>query len=170
MFFLEGSDARGAKVAVEPSQITVLHGFSVAKPPLSQSVGVMLADNEVCWYLRKGTALPARNTMVHTTTISLPKGHSGDANRRTARAGESDRADRNKVIGVLRIVAEKIARDLPRGSEVRVSMGIDEFSRTTSRAFVPLLDQWFDDVVFFRWRPRGRRGRQRIERSENAAR
>jgi hypothetical protein len=28
-------------------------------------------------------------------------------------------------------------------------MSIDEFSRTTSRAYVPLLDQWFDDVAFF---------------------
>jgi molecular chaperone DnaK len=149
VFILEGFDADGGKVAVEPSQITVLHGFSVAKPPLSQSVGVMLADNNVCWYLRKGAVLPARNTMVHTTTIELPKGHSGDAIHVPLVQGESNRADRNKVIGVLRIVAEKIERDLPRGTEVQVSMSIDEFSRTTSRAFVPLLDQWFDDVVFF---------------------
>ena len=149
VFAIEGVDANGAKVPVEPAQITVLHGFSVAKPPLSQSVGVMLADNNVCWYLRKGAVLPARNTMVHTTTIELPKGHSGDAIHVPLVQGESNRADRNKVIGVLRIVAEKIERDLPRGTEVQVSMSIDEFSRTTSRAFVPLLDQWFDDVVFF---------------------
>src|SRR4030095_14856092 len=149
VFLIEGLDAQGAKVPVEPSQITVLHGFSVAKPPLSQSVGVMLADNNVCFYLRKGAVLPARNTMVHRTTITLPKGHSGDAIHVPMVQGESNRGDRNKVIGVLRIVAEKIGRDLPSGTELQVSMSIDEFSRTTSRAFVPLLDQWFDDVVFF---------------------
>jgi molecular chaperone DnaK len=149
VFALEGYDASGGKVAVEPSQITVLHGFSVAKPPLSQSVGVMLADNGVCWYLRKGAVLPSRNTMVHRTTVSLPRGHTGDAINVPLVQGESNRGDRNKVIGVLRIVADKIGRDLPAGTEVQVSMSIDEFSRTTSRAYVPLLDQWFDDVVFF---------------------
>ena len=149
VFSIEAVDAQGAKVAVEPSQITVLHGFSVAKPPLSQSVGVMLADNTVCWYLRKGAVLPSRNTMVHRTTIALPKGHSGDAIHVPLVQGESNRGDRNKVIGVLRIVAEKIGRDLPSGTELQVSMSIDEFSKTTSRAYVPLLDQWFDDVVFF---------------------
>ena len=149
VFTIEALDAQGAKVAVEPSQITVLHGFSVARPPLSQSVGVMLADNTVCWYLRKGAVLPARNTMVHRTTIALPKGHSGDAIHVPLVQGESNRGDRNKVIGVLRIVAEKIGRDLPSGTELQVSMSIDEFSKTTSRAYVPLLDQWFDDVVFF---------------------
>jgi molecular chaperone DnaK len=149
VFALEGYDEAGGKVAVEPSQISILHGFSVAKPPLSQSVGVMLADNGVCWYLRKGAVLPARNTMVHRTVVSLPRGHTGDAINVPLVQGESNRGDRNKVIGVLRIVADKIGRDLPAGTELQVSMSIDEFSRTTSRAYVPLLDQWFDDVVFF---------------------
>ena len=149
VFRLEGQDEAGAELEVEPAQISVLHGFSVARPPLSQSVGVMLADNTVCWYLRKGAALPARNTMVHRTTVALPKGQTGDAIHVPLVQGESNRANRNKVIGVLRIVAEKIARDLPNGTEVQVSMSIDEFSRTTGRAYVPLLEQWFDDVVFF---------------------
>jgi len=149
VFKIDGLDDAGAPVKVEPSQITVLHGFSVAKPPLSQSVGVMLADNGVCWYLRKGAVLPSRNTMVHRTTVALPKGHSGDALHVPMVQGESNRGDRNKVIGVLRIAADKIPRDVPAGTEVQVSMSIDEFSRTSSRAYVPLLDQWFDEVVFF---------------------
>jgi molecular chaperone DnaK len=91
VFALEGYDEAGAKVTVEPSQITILHGFSVAKPPLSQSVGVMLADNGVCWYLRKGAVLPSRNTMVHRTTVSLPRGHTGDAINVPLVQGESNR-------------------------------------------------------------------------------
>ena len=61
--------------------------------------------------------------------------------------GESARADRNKVIGVLRIVADKIARDLPVGTEVEVTLSVDESSQTMGHAYVPLLDQRFDDVV-----------------------
>ena len=44
------------------------------KPPLSQSVGVMLADNNVAWYLRKGAVLPARHAMTHATTTALVPG------------------------------------------------------------------------------------------------
>ena len=135
---------------VEPAQLTILHGFSVAKPPLSQSVGIMLADNTVSWYLRKSAVLPARNTMTHATTVALARGQTGEAIHVPLVQGESSRADRNKVIGILRIVAEKLGRDLPVGSEVQVTMSVDESSRTTGRAYVPLLDQWFDEIVLFR--------------------
>jgi molecular chaperone DnaK len=150
VFRVELYDGQGGRLRAEPSEITILHGFSVAKPPLSQSVGVMLSDNAVSFYLRKGAVLPARNTMRHATTIALRRGQSGDAIHVPLIQGESPRADRNKVIGVLRIHAAEITRDLPRGTEVEVTVTVDEFSRTTGRAYVPLLDQWFEDVLLFR--------------------
>ena len=132
-----------------PSRFSILHGMSVAKPPLSQSVGVMLADNSVCWYLRKGTVLPARNTVTHATVESFKRGESGDAIKVPLVQGESDRADRNKIIGVLCVRAHHIARDLPVGTEIEVTLSVDEFSRTEARGYVPLLDRWFDEIVKF---------------------
>lgn len=150
LFRVEAIGPSGQAEPVEPARFTILHGFSVAKPPLSQSVGVMLADNTVSWYLRKGAVLPARNTMTHATTVALARGQAGEAIHVPLVQGESSRADRNKVIGILRIVADKLSRDVPVGSEVQVTMSVDESSRTTGRAYVPLLDQWFDEVVLFR--------------------
>lgn len=129
------------------SQFTILHGMSVGKPPLSQSVGVMLADNSTRWYLRKGQPLPSRKSVTHATTEALRRGQSGNAIHVPLVQGENERADRNKIIGVLRIHAEKIGRDLPAGSEVEVTLAVDEFSNTSARAYVPLLDCWFDEVV-----------------------
>jgi molecular chaperone DnaK len=63
--------------------------------------------------------------------------------------GESSRADRNKVIGVLHIHADGIGRDLPAGSEVEVTLEVDESAQTAAKAYVPLLDQWFDKIVLF---------------------
>jgi molecular chaperone DnaK len=139
----------GERVALGPGQFSILHGLSVAKPPLSQSVGVMLADNSVRWYLRKGVVLPAKTTVTHTITVPLARGGSGDAIKVPLVQGESERADRNKTIGVLCIHADGIARDIPAGAEVEVTLTIDEFSRTSARGYVPLLDQWFDQVVRF---------------------
>ncbi len=137
----------GQAVPCDPASFAILHGLSVAKPPLSQSVGVMLADNSVCWYLRKGDVLPARNTVTHATTIPLPRGQSGDAIKVPLVQGESERGDRNTVIGILCIHADHIARDLPAGAAIEVTLGVDEFSQTTARAYVPLLDQWFDQII-----------------------
>ena len=139
----------GAPLTASPSRFSILHGMSVAKPPLSQSVGVMLADNSVCWYLRKGAVLPTRNTVTHATTVPLKRGESGDAIKVPLVQGESDRADRNKIIGVLCIHAHHIARDLPVGTEIEVTLSVDEFSRTEARGYVPLLDRWFDEIVQF---------------------
>ena len=101
----------------------------------------MLADNSVCWYLRKGAVLPARNTVAHATTVPLHRGQSGDPLKVPLIQGESERADRNKIIGILCIHAEHITRDIPAGTEIQVTLAVDEFSRTTARGYVPLLDQ-----------------------------
>jgi molecular chaperone DnaK len=147
-FRIEASRA-GTPLETTPSRFSILHGMSVAKPPLSQSVGVMLADNSVCWYLRKGAVLPAKNTVAHATTQPLKRGESGDAIKVPLVQGESDRADRNKVIGVLCIHAHHITRDLPAGAEIQVTLSVDEFSRTEARGYVPWLDRWFDEIVRF---------------------
>lgn len=132
-----------------PAEFTILHGLSVGQPPLSQSVGIMLADNTVAWYIRKGAALPAEKTLSLHTNVTLKEGQSGEAVHVPLVQGESERADRNKTIGVLKIYAEHIRHDLPLGSEVQVTLSVDAFSQTLARAYVPALDQWFEDIVRF---------------------
>ncbi len=149
VFKVGAVDGMGNPLATEPDTIKLMHGFSIARPPLSQSVGIMLADNNVHWYLRKGVVLPARQTMTHSTTLSLKRGQSGEAIHVPLIQGESTRADRNKVIGVLHIHADKISRDVPEGSTVEVTIAVDESAQTTGRAYVPALDQWFEEVVRF---------------------
>ncbi|MBA3459109.1 MAG: Hsp70 family protein [Deltaproteobacteria bacterium] len=149
VFKVGAVDGMGNPLAVEPDTIKMLHGFSIARPPLSSSVGIMLANNSVHWYLRKGVVLPARQTMTHQTTVSLKRGQSGEAIHVPLVQGESTRADRNKVIGVLHIHADKISRDVPEGSTVEVTIAVDESAQTIGRAYVPALDQWFEEVVRF---------------------
>ena len=149
VFRIAAVDGAGNALPVEPDTIKMLHGFSIARPPLSQSVGIMLADNTVHWYLRKGVVLPARQTVTHSTTLTLRRGQSGEAVHVPLVQGESARADRNKMIGVLHIHADKIARDLPEGSTVEVTLSVDESAQTAGRAYVPALDQWFEEIVRF---------------------
>ncbi|HVG19625.1 MAG TPA: Hsp70 family protein [Blastocatellia bacterium] len=139
----------GTQMPVEGSRFSIIHGTTVAKPLLSQSVGVVLADNSVRWYLRRGRVLPASEPVSHATTISLRRGQSGVAVHVPLIQGESEKGDRNTVVGVLQIRAEDLARDLPVGSEVVITLTVDEHSTTAAEAYVPLLDQTFREVVKF---------------------
>lgn len=136
-------------VSVPDTSFTVIHGTTIAKPVLSQSVGIVLADNSVRWYLRKGTVLPARATVSHGTTLNLRRGEAGTAVNVPLVQGESERGDRNAIVGVLRIGSDKLAKDLPAGSEVVVTMTVDEHSTTSAQAYVPLVGQTFDEVISF---------------------
>ena len=145
----------GAAVAIDDPGFVIVHGTTVAKPVLSRSVGVMLADNSVRWYLRKGSVLPARQVASHSTTVALKRGQSGTAIHVPLIQGESDQADRNTVIGELRISAADLPNDLPVGSEVIVTMSIDEHSESKAQAYIPALDQTFGEVVQFGLEARG---------------
>jgi molecular chaperone DnaK len=136
-------------VEVADGTFSIIHGTSIAKPVLSQSVGVILADNSVRWYLRKGALLPARDTVVHLTTRGLRRGQSGIAVQVPLIQGENERGNRNPVIGVLRIGAEDLPCDLPIGSEVVVTLAVDEHSATAAQAYVPALERTYSEVVKF---------------------
>ncbi|MBV8236161.1 MAG: Hsp70 family protein, partial [Acidimicrobiia bacterium] len=145
--FAVTAEQGGVAVAVEPPAVTILHGLSVSRPPLSQSVGVMRADNSVSWFFRRGTSLPARATLTFATAVSLRPGQPGNAIDVPLVQGENDRADRNHVIGVLKIRSTAIDRDLPVGTEVEVALSVDETSHTDARAYIRALDRWFDEVA-----------------------
>ncbi|HEX8688213.1 MAG TPA: Hsp70 family protein, partial [Pyrinomonadaceae bacterium] len=139
----------GARVPLDGARFSIIHGTTVAKPLLSQSVGVVLANNSVRWYLRRGKVLPLSANVTHATTVSLRRGQSGDAVHVPLIQGESEKGDRNTIIGVLQIRADEIERDLPVGSEVVVTLTVDEHSTTTAEAYVPLLGRTFREVVKF---------------------
>lgn len=139
----------GTAVPSLTSPFSIIHGTTIAKPVLSQSVGVVLSDNSVRWYLKKGVMLPARSQASHTTTLGLRRGQTGTAVHVPLIQGESEFADRNIVVGLIEINADNIPHDLPVGSQVLVTLIVDEHSTTSAQAYVPLLDQTFAQIVKF---------------------
>jgi molecular chaperone DnaK len=57
--------------------------------------------------------------------------------------GEQPLADRNRWVGELRITGKDVARDLPVGSEIEVTLQVDESRIVTVNAYVPMLDKEF---------------------------
>jgi molecular chaperone DnaK len=142
-FAIELFDPSGRQQKTQPEILTYTVGAVVEEQPLINSMGISLANNEYDMLAEKGRGLPLKATCDYRTLQALRQGQSGEILRIPVIEGELERADRNRLVGILEIRAEQIRRDLPAGSEVEVSLGIDESRIITVQAYVPLLDEEF---------------------------
>jgi len=81
------------------------------------------------------------------TTIPVRAGGGEGMIRIPLLEGEHERADRNRRIGRLEVSPAQVRRDVPEGSEVEVTLRIDESRLVVARAYVPILDEEFEQVV-----------------------
>jgi molecular chaperone DnaK len=115
--------------------------------PLIHSMGVGLANNEFHRYFRKGEALPARHRDVLRTATHLRRGQADDVLRIPVLEGQNDRADRNHHVGSLEIKGSDVKRDVPPGSDIEVTLEIDRSRLVRVKAYVPVLDEEFENVL-----------------------
>ena len=109
-------------------------------------IGVARADDSTHVYFAKGTPLPARRTFAHHTVRPIAAGSDDDALAVPIVQGESVRAHRNRLIGMLHL--RGVARDLPAGSRIEVTLELDRSGQLATRADVPGTGQTFEDVAF----------------------
>ncbi|MHC1739758.1 MAG: Hsp70 family protein [Anaerolineaceae bacterium] len=139
---------RELKVVTDPAPLTYSVGLTFTDPPLTHSVGLALANNEFMVFFEKGTPLPAhKKGDTLKTTLPVHKGQKGDLIRILVLEGESPRADRNRKISVFEIPSDKVKMDVPAGSDVEVTINIDRSRLIKTNAYIPILDEEFDDVI-----------------------
>jgi molecular chaperone DnaK len=79
----------------------------------------------------------------HRTTVAVKAGQVGAAIKIPIVEGENEHADRNRVVGFLEIDSSMVRRDLPAGSEVEITLKVDESRTIILEAYFPLLDEEF---------------------------
>lgn len=149
-FAVEGRDAAGVAVPLQPPTVTLVHGLSVTEPPLSRSIGVALANDRVQVYLARGTPLPAKRTFTHHTVETVVPGEgpeNGEALAIPIVQGELLDAHLCRLVGRLVILSGTLSGPLPAGSPVEVTLEVDRGGRMSARALVPKLDQVFEEVA-----------------------
>ncbi len=149
-FEIELCDPSGALQIVTPNSfaIVVKGAGVIADPTHSHNLGVALANNEVLVVYQKETPLPLRKRVDLRTAVSLKKGQSGQFIRVPLVEGEKQRANRNRMVGTLRIPAEKITRDVEAGTEIEVTIEIDKSTQIRTSALIPILgNDEFEDVM-----------------------
>jgi len=144
-FLIELKDGTGNIRETVPDRFTYTPGIVAAKQSVINSLGVALATGETKIYLKKGTPLPSKCRGVHYTTTTVKRGDSGTFLRVPVVEGENTRrADRNREIGAIEVRGDKIKRDLLAGSDVEVTIEMNESRLLKARAYVPLLDEEFE--------------------------
>lgn len=142
-FAIELVDPAGRRQKTTPDTLTYTIGAIVEEQPLINSMGIALANNEYDKLFEKGRGLPLKVTRDYRTVQPIRQGQTADILKVPVVEGEQERADRNRMAGFLEIKGENIRRDLPSGSEVEVTLKIDESRIITVTAYVPLLDEEF---------------------------
>jgi molecular chaperone DnaK len=150
-FAIELFDPSGRKQKVKPNALTYTIGVGGdVEQPLIHSMGIALANNDYDRLFEKGRGLPLKATRDYRTVQTIRQGQTDELIKIPIVEGENDLADRNRHIDTLLIQAANIRRDLPSGSEVEVTLRMDESRILTATAYVPVLDEEFTQAIELR--------------------
>jgi molecular chaperone DnaK len=149
-FLIELKDKAGNILPTVPDRFTIIIGMGGGGGGqiLINSMGIALSNSTMESLLEKGTKLPAKKRKIYHTAKELKKGVAGELLRIPVVEGEiTRRSDRNRLIGVLEINSDSIKRDVPSGSEVEVTIDVDESRIVTTKAYIPVLDEEYTKVL-----------------------
>lgn len=139
-FAIELRDESGTALVSIPSKITYTIGLAITDPPLIHSIGIADVNNQRMCLLSKEAPLPVRKLYVHHQAFHVHRGRADERIRIPVISGEHPRADRNQVIGYLEVSGEQLKRDVPAGSEIEITVEVDQSRLLRTRAYIPVVD------------------------------
>jgi molecular chaperone DnaK len=143
-FSVELLDGSGVRQRLTPDAFSITHASLI--PPheaLTDTLGIGRADGTFAAILRKGTAVPAVETQVYRTNIPLSSSQPEAVIRIPLLEGKRTKAKHNKQVGELRFGRRDVPIDLPRGSEVEVTMEVVRAGQVVVTAELPVTRQQF---------------------------
>jgi molecular chaperone DnaK len=146
-YAIELVDATGRLLPVSPDRLTYTVGGVEEGPALGTTIAVGLDGNRMKPLIPQGAPLPARRVVVLRTTVTVQPGDPGGMLPVPVLEGVHARGDRNRRIGRIEVRAGEVARTVPAGSEVRLTIAIDTSRIIKASLEVPLLDQVFEHTI-----------------------
>jgi molecular chaperone DnaK len=132
---------------LEPSEVSIRHGISLADPPLSRTIGIALADGGVTVFFERGAPLPSRKTFRLRTAMTLRPGTVETAISVPIVQGEVAIARLCRLVGSIEIRPESLRDALPVGSPVDVVLELDRAGRLSATARLPDQDVTFPGTL-----------------------
>ncbi|MDC0674154.1 Hsp70 family protein [Nannocystis radixulma] len=147
VFRLAGKNIQGNAVAIDPPTLTIVQGLTISDPPLSRTIGVALASNDVRVYFERGAPLPARRTFTLHTVDSVARGAEKAVIKIPIVQGEYEQAHLCRLVGALEIGGKELKQTLASGAEVELTIELDRGGRMSARALIPAIGQVFESVA-----------------------
>jgi molecular chaperone DnaK len=158
IFVLEAFDGAGNRVFVQPDSFTVVHGLRLAHATLPYDYGIASVKvidggrrKEVLTAFegtRKNVPLPARGKGIFRTQTDLEPGKSDETVKIVIYEGENNtRPLYNEFAGELTITGLDIEEYLPAGSEMEISLYINESRKAELSVFFPSIDVTLDKTI-----------------------
>ncbi|HZC23660.1 MAG TPA: Hsp70 family protein, partial [Candidatus Binatia bacterium] len=151
LFWVYVFDASDNPITVDPESFTITHGLSISGAPLPHSIGVAISRKGLQAafggsadvferLIEKGSVLPTKKTEKYKTARALKKAQSDNPLWIRVGEGESETPDRNAFVCELGIKGTDLPRDLPAGTDVELSVEINEIRELSVTAYIPLVD------------------------------
>jgi len=147
VFRVEGKNATGGAVVIDPPTLTIVQGLTISDPPLSRTIGVATAGDDVRVYFERGAPLPARRTFTLQTVETVAKGSKESLIKIPIVQGEYDAAHLCRLVGALEISGAELRQTMPSGTELELTIELDRGGRMSARALVPGSGQVFEHVA-----------------------
>lgn len=154
LFWIYLFDTDGNPIKTDPESFSITHGLSVSGAPIPHSIGVgivrrgfsgasfaMAEEFEVIF--EKNSILPLKATRTYKTVKPLAKGDKENALPIKVREGESNIPDQNQFICDLKVTGENLPYDLPEGTEISLTIEVNESREIKVEAFIPSIDLTF---------------------------
>lgn len=150
LFWTYVFDNREVDVPIDPDSFTITHGLSIPGAPIPHSIGVVVSRKgardrfgyaeQFERLIEKGSLLPAKKTETFKTVRGLRKNESANPLWIRVGEGESDIPDRNTFVCELGIKGSDLPRDLPEGTDLQLTIDINEMRELSVTAYIPLID------------------------------
>jgi len=153
IFWIYLFDKDSNVVPVFPESFSITHGLTVSGAPIPHAIGVVYAkrgfDNNFQFkkacdlYFDRDSKPPLRETKTYKTAWKLYKNKDNSLPIEVYE-GESSNPDNNDVITTLHIKGDELPYDLPEGTDVDITIAVDESRTVTVEAYISSIDKTLD--------------------------
>lgn len=148
VFRIELLDPSGTPVPVEPDEFAIVSGLAAVAPPLSRNIGVSVATPtgpRFHMLAKRGDPLPLTKRERFRTMQGVRVGAADVALEVVFLEGDSEKPQRCREIGVVKLTGEMIERPLPADSDVEVTLKITTSDVVRGTVHIPLLELTLDN-------------------------
>jgi molecular chaperone DnaK len=132
-------DSTRAVRATNPSECVYTVGMTSSEQRVNHAFGIAMADNRVDQLIPRGAILPVEVEVEHELAWDIVAGGDIDIRIPLVEGEYMDRADRNRVIGDIRLDASQLRASLPRGTVVRIHVVLDTSGILSAQAYIPTI-------------------------------